>query len=330
MRFANPVFLLFILLVPLLAWYQEGQRRRKRAAVSFSDTGLIKEIAGKGKEKSEKLLRILRFISLFFLLLAFARPQAGQKGEEVLTKGIDIMLVLDTSTSMRAEDFKPHNRLYVAKEVSKEFIKGRKNDRIGIIVFSALSFTQCPLTLDYGAVLDFLEHVEIGMTATDGTAIGTAITTAVNRLKDTGAKTRIIILLTDGRNNMGEIDPITAAKVAQAMGLKIYTIGAGAPGGALYPIDDPIFGKRYVKLSEDLDEGTLSAVAQETGGLYFRATSSEGLRSIFRKIDQMEKTEIKIKEYTNYTELFTWFLWPGIIVFVIEILLRNTYLRKVP
>jgi len=193
-----------------------------------------------------------------------------------------------------------------------------------------LSFTQCPLTLDYGAVLDFLDSVEIGMTQTDGTAIGTAIATCVNRLKDIPAKSKVIILLTDGRNNMGEIDPWTAAQAAGAMNIKIYTIGAGVPGGAMYPIDDPVFGKRYVRLPEDLDEETLIKIASLTGGQYFRAKSSEGLREIYNKIDKMEKTEIKVNEYTEYTELFLYFILPAVLLFFTEIILTNTYFRKAP
>jgi Ca-activated chloride channel family protein len=231
---------------------------------------------------------------------------------------------------MRAEDFKPLNRLDAAKKAAEEFVKERKNDRIGIVVFSELSFTQCPLTLDYGAVLDFIDNVEIGMTQTDGTAIGTAIVTCVNRLKDSVAKSKVIILLTDGRNNRGEIDPLTAAKTAGAMDIKIYTIGAGVPGGAMYPVDDPIFGKRYIRMREDLDEDTLIKIASATEGRYFRATSSKKLKEIYSKIDRMEKTDIKVSEYTEYTELFPYFLLPAILMFFVEIVLFNTYLRKIP
>ncbi len=330
MRFANPLFLLMLLVIPVLVWFYIKREGKKKASIRFSSLDIINKVKPAEAGIVKHLFVIMRMLVIVLLILAFARPQAGQKGEEVLTRGIDIMLVLDTSTSMKAEDFKPKNRLEAAKLVVKDFVKGRKNDRIGIIVFSALSFTQCPLTLDYGAVLDFLKNVEIGMTNTDGTAIGTAIANAVNRLKDSKAKSRVIILLTDGRNNRGEIGPLTAAKVAQAMGIKIYVIGAGKPGGAMIRVDDPVFGKRYVKIDADLDEETLSGIAEATGGLYFRATSQGSLKNIYKKIDEMEKTEIKIKEYTNYSELFLYFILPALIIFSMELFLKNTYFRKIP
>jgi Ca-activated chloride channel family protein len=322
MRFANPIFLLFLLTIPGLIWYYLKYSQSRSNRLKFSSLEIIKKIRKSGL--------ILRILCLLLLILAFARPQAGQRSEEVLSKGVDIMLCLDTSTSMRAEDFKPLNRLDASKKAAKEFVKDRKNDRIGVVVFSELSFTQCPLTLDYGAVLDFIENVEIGMTQTDGTAIGTAIVTCVNRLKDSAAKSKVIILLTDGRNNKGKIDPLTAAKTAGAMDIKIYTIGAGVPGGAMYPVDDPIFGKRYIRLAEDLDEDTLISIASATEGQYFRATSSKKLKEIYSKIDRLEKTDIKVSEYTEYTELFSYFLLPAILMFFLEIVLFNTYLRKIP
>jgi Ca-activated chloride channel family protein len=202
-------------------------------------------------------------VAIFIFILAFARPQAGQKEEEIITEGIDIMLTLDISGSMKAEDFAPQNRLGAAKEVLKEFIKSRKNDRIGMVVFSRYSFTQCPLTLDYGVLLELLDKVDIGMIE-DGTAIGMAISNAVNRLRDSTVKSKIIILLTDGVNNAGKIDPMTAAKAAKALGIKIYTVGAGRPGGAMYPVEDPIFGKRYVQMETEIDETLLKNIATET------------------------------------------------------------------
>lgn len=330
MRFASPILLLLLLVVPIMIWHYNSREKKNKASIKFSNIDLIKQVKPAESRLLKWLFPVMRILIVVLLIIAFARPQAGQKGEDVSTKGIDIMLVLDTSSSMKAEDFKPRNRLFAAKQVVREFIKARKNDRIGVVVFSALSYTQCPLTLDYGAVLDFLEKVEIGMTNTDGTAIGVALANAVNRIKDSKAKSKTIILLTDGCNNRGEIDPLTAAKVAEAMGIKVYTIGAGQPGGAMVPIDDPIFGRRYVKIADELDENLLSAIAQATGGLYFRATNQDSLRSIYKKIDDMEKTEIKITEYTDYSELFMWFLLPALIIFCMEILLKNTYFMKIP
>jgi Ca-activated chloride channel family protein len=330
MRLASPIFLFFLLTIPALIYYYFKYGQNKNTRLKYSTIDIFKEIKSEKAVKGKYLKLILRIITLFLLIIALSRPQAGQKGEEIYSKGTDIILCLDTSTSMRAEDFKPLNRLDAAKRAAKEFIKNRKYDRIGVVVFSALSFTQCPLTLDYGAVLDFIDKIEIGMTQTDGTAIGTAIATCVNRLKDSAAKSKIIILLTDGRNNMGEIDPFTAAETARAMNIKIYTIGAGVPGGAMYPIDDPIFGRRYVRLPEDLDEDTLTKIASITGGQYFRATSSEGLKNIYKQIDQMEKSELKISEYVDYTELFPYFILPAFILFLSEVVLMNTYFRKLP
>ncbi|HAM38946.1 MAG TPA: aerotolerance regulator BatA [Elusimicrobia bacterium] len=329
MRFADPIYLLFLLIIPLLVFYYF--KRFKKPTIKYPELESIKLSFNQQKTKIKEWLPvILRLVVLSFIIFALARPQSGQKGEEILTKGVDIILCLDTSTSMRAEDFKPNNRFYVAKKSAEEFVKGRKHDRIGVVVFSALAFTQCPLTLDYGALIDFLDKTEIGMTQTDGTAIGSAIVTSLNRLRESNAKSKIIILLTDGRNNTGEIDPITAAKTASAIDVKIYTIGAGVPGGALYPVDDPIFGRRYVKIQDDLDEATLSEIAHITEGAYFRATSPEGLKNIFKQIDKMEKTEIKSKEFTEYTELYLYFLFPALLLFLAELFLKNTVLRRIP
>ena len=272
---------------------------------------------------------ILRMLALFIFILAIARPQAGQKEEEIITEGIDIILTLDTSSSMKAEDFKPQNRLGAAKEVLREFIKSRHNDKIGLVVFARYSLTQCPLTLDYGVLFDLLDSIDIGMIE-DGTAIGTAIANSVNRLRDSKAKSKIIVLLTDGINNAGKIDPPTAAKAAASFGIKIYTIAAGTPGGALYPIEDPIFGKRYVRMDTEIDEGLLQEIADETGGLYFRAKDEGGLKEIYETISKLEKTEIETKEYANYTELMQFFMSLGLIIILMEVILSNTVFQKIP
>jgi len=272
---------------------------------------------------------ILRMIAIFIMVLAMARPQAGQKEEEIITEGIDIILTLDTSSSMKAEDFKPQNRLGAAKEVIKAFVKSRTNDRMGLVVFARHSFTQCPLTLDYGVLLDLLEKIDIGMIE-DGTAIGTAIANSVNRLRDSNAKSKVIILLTDGINNAGKIDPLTVAKTASVLGIKIYTIGAGKPGRVLYPVQDSIFGKRYARIETEIDESLLGDIAERTGGTYFRAKDEKGLREIYEIIGKLEKTKIETKEYVNYSELVGYFLLPGIIILLLEIILSNTLFRKIP
>ncbi len=329
MRFANPLFLILLGIIPVLLWYYFRQGKLREATLSFSDVSIAKDIRPGFRVKYRHLPMILRMIAIFIFILSLARPQAGQKEEEIITEGIDIVLTLDTSGSMKAEDFKPQNRLGAAKEVMEEFIKSRHNDRIGLVVFARFSFTQCPLTLDYGVLLDLLENIDIGMIE-DGTAIGTAIANSVNRLRDSKAKSKIIILLTDGINNAGKIDPQTAAKTAKALDIKIYTIGVGMPGGALYPIEDPIFGKRYVRMDTEIDEDLLREIADDTGGMYFRAKDEKGLREIYKTISKLEKTEIETKEYANYTELAVGFMLPGFIVFLLGVVLSNTVFRRIP
>ncbi|MFA5857919.1 MAG: VWA domain-containing protein [Elusimicrobiota bacterium] len=328
MRFANTWVLSLLILLPLLYWYYNKYYRS--ASIKYSSLYLWKELLKSQQLPPRMILFLLKLTAVVLIILALARPQAGIKTEEITTRGVDIILCLDTSTSMRALDFKPLNRLDAAKQAAKEFVKGRKHDRIGIVVFSALAFTQCPLTVDYGAIVDFIDKVEIGMTQMDGTAVGTAIVTALNRLKDSQAKSKIIILLTDGRSNMGEIDPLTAAKAAQALDVKIYTIGCGARGGSLYPVDHPVFGRQYVTIQEDLDENTLSQIAELTSGSYFRATTAKKLVEVYKQIDKLEKTEIKVQEYTEYRELFTYFLLPALILLLSAIVTGNTVLSKIP
>jgi len=329
MRFANPLFLILLGIMPVLIWYYLRQNKLRQASIAFSDVSIAKGIRPSFRVRYRHFPMALRMMALFIFILAMARPQAGQKEEEIITEGIDIMLTLDTSSSMKAEDFKPQNRLGAAKEVLEEFIKSRHNDRIGLVVFARHSFTQCPLTLDYGVLLDLLEKIDIGMIE-DGTAIGTAIANSVNRLRDSKAKSKIIVLLTDGINNAGKIDPETAAKTARALDIKMYTIGAGKPGGALYPIEDPIFGKRYVRMDTEIDEVLLRRIADDTGGMYFRAKDEKGLREIYKTISKLEKTEIETKEYANYTELVGGFLLPALLIILLELILSNTMFRKIP
>jgi Ca-activated chloride channel family protein len=328
-RFQDPIFLVFIIVaVGLLVYYVKFKRARA-ASIRYSDINLVRRLKPSFRIRERHILPVLRVLAIVFLAFALARPQSGRKGQEISSEGIDIVLALDISGSMRAEDFKPHNRLYVAKQVIKEFIEGRHSDRIGLVVFSKQSFTQCPLTLDYGVLYNFLDKVDFGMIE-DGTAIGLAIANAVNRLRESDAKGKVVILLSDGRNNAGEIDPITAAQAAKAMNVKIYTIGAGKPGNAPYPVDDPIFGRRYVYVENEIDESTLRQIAQITGGEYFRAKDEEGLARIYKQISEMEQTEIKVKEYLQYNELFSNYALAGLLLLVAEIVLANTRYRKIP
>jgi Ca-activated chloride channel family protein len=263
------------------------------------------------------------------LIVALARPLYGEREEVIVSEGIDIMLALDTSGSMRAEDFQPDNRLEVAKRVAKEFVEGRRGDRIGLVLFASAAYTQCPLTSDHSVLLRMLDEVDFGGIK-DGTAVGSAIATAANRFREAGSKSRVLILLTDGRNNAGSVDPITAAKLAHAVGVRIHTIAAGGLEDAPYPVDDPIFGRRYVRMPVQIDEETLKQVSQLTGGEYFRATDTGALEAIYQRIDQMEKTRIETKNYVDYSEFGAGLLPPALVLLVIEALLSLGPLRKLP
>lgn len=273
---------------------------------------------------------ILRLGIIALIILGLARPQSGSRQEEIITEGIDIIMVLDVSSSMLAEDFKPKNRLEAVKAVAEDFIQGRKNDPIGMVVFAGEAFTQSPLTLDYGVLTQILNTLEVAPREWDGTAIGNGLATAVARIKDSKAKSKVIILLTDGVNNAGEIDPVTAAQVAHTFDIRVYTIGAGTRGTALYPVEHPIFGKQYRRMQVEIDEDLLKRIAEVTGGRYFRATDSEKLRQIYREIGELEKTKIEVKEFTKYTELFVDYAGLALALLLLEVILSNTYLRKLP
>jgi len=328
-RFANPEFLLLLLIIPVLVYWYLRRRVHSEGALRYSSLSIIKGIKKPRSQALRHSLFVLRLLALALVIIGLARPQSGQKEEEITTEGIDIVIALDISSSMLAEDFRPKNRIQAAKAVAADFIRGRKNDRIGMVVFAAKSFTQCPLTLDYGILLSFMDDIDVGL-VDDGTAIGLAIANSVNRLRNSEAKSKVVILLTDGVNNRGEVDPVTAAKVAATYGIKIYTIGVGTQGEALYPVDDPFFGKRYVRMPVEIDEKVLQQVAAITDGRYFRATNKKSLEEVFREIDQLEKTKIEVKEYTRYAELFPGWLQWAMLLLVLEIVLANTRFRKIP
>ncbi len=279
--------------------------------------------------KAMPLLKVLRFIVLSLLIITLARPQLSQSREHSIAQGIDILLVLDISESMRAEDFAGSNRIQTAKSVIKAFLAHRENDRIGVVIFAGESFTLCPLTLDYAVLAELLSDVEIGQLE-DGTAIGDALATATHRLRALASKTKIVILLTDGENNAGSIAPETAASLAASDGIKVYTIGMGKEGGARIPYADTTFGKRYREVLTYLDEGTLKQIANTTGGIYFRATDTESLKQIYAEIDRFEKTKFETINTVVRKELVGYFLIPTILLLGIEILLSNTVLRKIP
>lgn len=323
------IFVVGALVIAAMIYYHLTRRRFKSATIKYSDIRIVKRAARSSRQRYRFLLMVLRVTAIALFVVAFARPRSGTEYHEVTSEGIDIMLALDVSSSMQAEDFKPQNRLYVAKEEIKKFISHRLNDRIGLVVFARYSYTQCPLTTDYGVLLNFVDHVDFGQVE-DGTAIGMAVANAVNRLRESESKSKVMILLTDGDNNAGEIDPITAANLASALNIKIYTIGAGKQGNAMYPYQDPIFGKRYVYQPTNIDEKTLKEIAERTGGKYFRARSGEDLQQIYTAIDEMETTEIKIASHVQYKELFHYFAFVGLLLLVLEMILAHTYFRKLP
>ncbi len=318
-RFEHPVILLFLILIPLLLWRYIRIGNRHEGSLKFSSVSLLQKMTPSFFARHRYIPFALRMVILILLILAFARPQAGIEEEEVIGEGVDIVVVVDNSGSMRAEDFKPKNRLAAAKDVVQKFVDGRKHDRIGLVVFAAKSYMKCPLTIDYMVLKDFISRIDFTPQEDDGTAIGMGVGTAVKRIKDSHAKNKVIILLTDGRNNRGQIDPMTAAELAQQSSIKIYTIGVGTEGEAPFPVKDALFGKRYIMLPEELQEDVLIEMADKTGGQYFRATDKNTLSEIFSTIDAMEKTQFKIKVHTSYRELFRFFFYPACIIFLMEL-----------
>jgi Ca-activated chloride channel family protein len=304
--------------------------------IRFSDIKNLKRLAVPASIHARHIQTLLRLGAIVFLLLAMARPQSGRRSSEVLTEGVDIVLTIDTSGSMQALDFDSNlrddndvNRLDVVKQDVRNFIKGRENDRVGMIVFGEQAFTQCPLTLDHGILLSFLDHIEIGTAGPNATAIGNALGVSVNRLKDVKSKSKIIILLTDGRNNSGNLSPIQAAELAKTYKIKIYTIGAGTKGEAPVKVRG-FFGPTIQYQRDEIDESILQKIADTTGGRYFRAQDPKSLKDIYETIDRMEKTEVKVKEYMEFNELYAWFTLVGLGLLLLEIILGNTRFRKIP
>lgn len=326
-QFANPEFFWLLLVLPLVSLYRWRQRERFFARVQFSSLKPFDTAPKTIRERLKNLPMGLRMLAFAALVIALARPQSVSSKENVSTEGIDIVLVLDISGSMLAEDFNP-NRLVAAKQVAEEFIDGRTNDRIGLVIFSAESFTQCPLTTDYPVLKNLLREVKNGMIA-DGTAIGLGLANAINRLKDSKAKSKVVILLTDGVNNRGEIDPLTAAKIAVTFGIRVYTIGVGAHGQAPYPVQTP-FGVRRQLVPVDIDENTLTVMADMSGGKYYRATDNRKLWAIYKEIDQLVKTKIEVTAYKRYSEFFFGWLAAGLLALVLELSLSTTVFRKLP
>ena len=334
MRLAHPYWLLLLLLLPLLAWLRG--RRGQPAALLYSSAQLVRNLAGIHKSRAGSVLLALRWLTLVFLIVALARPQLTESETKVTASGVDIAVAIDLSGSMASEDpgFKIKgqqvNRLQIAKDVLKRFIDRRPNDRIGLVAFAGRAYIAGPLTLDHDFLVQNIDRLELGLIE-DGTAIGSGLTTAINRLRDLKSKSKIVILMTDGQNNVGKVPPLTAAEVAQALKIKVYTIGVGTHGMAPFPHIDPFTGrKRMDPMPVDIDEDTLKAIAAKTGGKYYRADSTDTLRRIYDEIDQLEKTEIDVKKYVRVKELFHWAMMPGCICLLMELLLGNTVWRKLP
>lgn len=321
MRFLYPQLLWLLLLLPLLAFFR-GKRGAAPALV-FSTTSLVAFLAEGRKARPGRLLAAFRLLTLVLLILALARPQLGQTTTEVEASGIDILLAVDVSGSMEALDFtlqgKPANRLDVVKSVIQQFVEQRPNDRIGLLAFSGRPYMVSPLTLDHDWLLQRLTSLSIGMVE-DGTAIGSAIGIGVNRLQDPKAKSRILILLTDGMNNAGAVPPLVAAEAAETLGIKVYTIGAGTKGEAPVPMVDPFGRKRLVRVKVDIDDETLGKVAAMTGAQYFRATDTESLEKVYAEINTMETTTRTIKKFEDFREVFPWFVGTALFFAGLELL----------
>jgi Ca-activated chloride channel family protein len=329
LNLANPKFLLLLLVLPLLIWRYARGIRRGQGSLKFASTLALEGIRPSWTVHFRHVLFGIGMLALALAIIAMARPRKGTESEEVLTEGVDIIVALDASGSMAAEDFEPHNRFLVAKSVLSKFVDGLKYDRVGLVVFAGKAFTRCPLTVDYGVLHSVLDNSELG-TIEDGTAIGNALATCLNRLRNSKAKSKVIVLVTDGVNNRGEVQPLDAANIAQALGVKIYTIGVGSSGTARVPVNDPVYGKIYADLQVEIDEASLRQIAQTTKGLYYRATDTPSLEMIFEEIGRLEKTKIKVKTYTHYNERFPDFLIPALALVFLGTLAGFTRFLKIP
>lgn len=331
MIFKDPWVLLLIPIVALALWFLK--RKERMPSLRFPSTDLVAGLGQTWRARLVFLPFLLRLLTIMLVIFALAGPRSVREETNNKTEGIDIVLTIDASGSMQAEDFtvngKRQNRLEVVKHVVENFIDGRQHDRIGLVAFGGRAYTVSPLTIDYGWLKQNLERVTIG-SIEDGTAIGSAIASAVSRLQHSKAKSKVIILLTDGIENVHRIEPLTAAQAAKALGIKIYTIGAGTKGYAPFPLHDLFGNTVYRKVKIDIDEDTLRKIAQTTGGKYFRATDTRSLEQIYQEIDGLEKTEIETLNYKEYKDLFGWFLIVGLGLLFLELILANTVFLRVP
>lgn len=332
MEFVNKeYFLLLLLLIPYLLWYFLFSKK-SQPTIRMSDTFAYQDLSKSWRVRLFNLPMVLRCLAYVFIVIVLARPQTFNSWNNRTVEGIDIMLAMDVSTSMLAEDLNP-NRIEAAKDVAADFVSGRPDDNIGLTIFAGEAFTQCPMTTDHGSLLNLLQNVRTDIAARgliqDGTAVGMGLTNAVSRLKDSKAKSKVVILLTDGSNNMGDISPMTAAQIAASMGIRVYTIGVGTNKVARYPM--PVAGGvQYVKIPVEIDSKTLSDIASTTQGNFYRATNNAELKQIYSDIDKLEKTKMNVKKFSKRYEAYQPFAIAAFICLLLEILLRNTLFRKLP
>jgi len=323
-EFANPGFFWLLLIIPLMICWYIWRNKRLQGTMRISS---VKSFMG-AKKSGYGVLRhysiVLKSLALIAIIIGLARPQSALSWQNSTTEGIDIVIATDISGSMLSEDLKP-NRLEAGKNIAIDFIKDRPDDRIGLVVFSGESFTQCPLTIDHDVLINLFKGINNGMIE-DGTAIGMGLATAVNRLKDSEAKSKVVILLTDGSNTTGSIPPVTAAEIAKQMNVRVYTVGVGTKGFAPYPVKTP-FGVQYQQVPVTIDEGTLSSIAKITGGKYFRATNNDKLKEIYQQIDKLEKAKIDVTQYHKKTERFLPFALIALALLLVEFGLRNTVFK---
>jgi Ca-activated chloride channel family protein len=329
-RFAHPLWLIALLVIPLLLLAH--RERGRRATLQYSDLSLMRGLPRSARLRARWFPSALRLAALTLLVLAIARPQTGRSLEIIHGRGVDIVMALDISGSMAALDFEPQNRLGAAKQVIDDFIAQRRYDRIGLVVFAREAFSQSPPTFDYAVLHRLLAAVELApdLGLEDGTAIGLGLAQAAGMLTESDAQSRVIILLTDGVNNAGQIDPLTAAQAAATLGIKVYTVGAARPGQVPVPYNDPLFGPTTRLVESEIDEVTLQQIADATGGLYFRAQDTAGLQQIYDQINQLEKSEVEVQVFTRYRELAGWLLAPALALILVELLLRHTLFRTLP
>lgn len=328
LEFAQPGFLYLLILAPVMvAWYV-WRGRKSTSSLTISGFENLDEKSGTSRIWLRHLLFVFRVLTISLLAVVLARPQSSNRWEQVTTEGIDIVMCMDVSGSMRAMDFRP-NRLEASKDVGIEFVNARENDRFGLVVFAGESFTQCPMTTDRAVVINYLKEIDFGVIE-DGTAIGMGLATAVNRIKESKAVSKVIILLTDGVNNRGDVGPVTAAEIASSFGIRVYTIGVGSEGTAPVPVQDA-FGRTITRnMPVEIDEEVLQQIATTTGGEYFRATNNTKLRSIYQQIDEMEKTRLDVKQFSKKKEEYFPFLLAALLLLLTEVLLRYTLFRTIP